>query len=402
MPAPDDPQVTLVRVGGGTSRVARTWIAVLAIAVASAAIVGVGLLGGTITPSPRPVPSRAAAQEDATPSPAASRGVRPSPGGSARVARVIAPPNAGYEVDYARDGSHRPIVTQNGALAIFGFGERVPDGTYPGVISVAVGTPARGASIPFEGQSRFVYGRTLDELAASYFGGEDQVPVVRSAFGVDRTLGLLLDFDAPAPGAPTRSVALLVAGNRAYVIESVGFDGMFPGLRNAASAGLVRFLAGFRFGDPLYVSAPALGYQAVPPEGMDAESAPGDSVIFTDRTTGSGFARSISIAVWVPQRGAVPRLLTPIGERQDDVVWAGSAADVEENYVSSRPGPVVSRGPIRVGGLVGQLVEQEGEPATVFVVRGDRTFVISWAATPPGSGLDEFGAFLETVAFFDP
>ena len=44
------------------------------------------------------------------------------------------------------------------------------------------------------------------------------------------------------------------------MIESIGFDEMFPGLRNAASAGLVRFLAGFRFTAPLYV-ADELGFQ---------------------------------------------------------------------------------------------------------------------------------------------
>jgi hypothetical protein len=314
---------------------------------------------------------------------------------------VIAPANAGYEVDYGRDATHRPIVTQGGALAIFGFGERVPDGSYPGVITVAVGTPARGAPIPFEGQTRFVYGRSLEELAASYFGGEDRVPAVRSAFGVDGGLGLLLDFDPQQPGAPTRSVALLARGNRAFVLESIGFDELFPRLRNAASAGLVRFLAGFRFTDELYVSSPGSGYQAVPPAGMETQRAPGDTVIFTDPTS-SGVSRTIAIAAWVPQRGAVLRPLTQSGERQDSWVSAGSAQQVEPNYVSSRPGRVVSRTPIEVAGLDGEIVEQEGEPTAVFVVRGDRTYILTYASRPLGSGIETFWTFLETVAFFGP
>jgi hypothetical protein len=397
MPAPDEPQVTLVRVGGSRSRTARTWVALVAVGVVSAAIVGVGLLGGGSPDGPRSVPSAATAADPSTgPAPPRGSGSTTSALG---VRRSIAPANAGYEVDYPRDNSHRPIVTQGGALAIFGFGERVPDGSYPGVISVAVGTPARGAPVLFEGGSRSVYGASLDELAGSYFGDESRIPAVRSAFGVDGSLGLLLDFDPPEPGAPTRSVALFAHGNRTFVIESVGFDELFRGLRNAASAGLVRFLAGFRFTAPLHVSA-TLGYQAVPPEGMEAQGAPGETVVFTDGPTGTGFSRSIAIAVWVPQRGAVLRPLTQSGDRQDSWVSAGSAPQVEPNYVESRPGAVLSRTRIQVGGLEGEIVEQEGEPTAVFVVRGNRTYIFTVASEPPGSGLDSFWTFLETVAFF--
>ena len=106
------------------------------------------------------------------------------------------------------------------------------------------------------------------------------------------------------------------------------------------------------------------------------------------------------MAAWVPQRGAVPRLLTRSGVRQDNWVSAGSAAHVEDNYVLSRPGRVVSRTPVRVGGIDGVRVEQDGEPTAAFVVRGDRAYVFSWASQPEGYRDDEFSAFLETVEFF--
>ena len=397
MPAPDEPQLELVRVGGGRSRTARSWIAVGAIAVVSVAIVAAGFLGGSAPPPARPPSPPAAGRTDPSPRPEASQ--RGEVTATIRPGRVISPPNTGYEVDYARDGSHRPIVTQAGALAIFGFGERVPDGSYPGVITVTVGTPARGAPILFAGETRFVYGTTLEELAVSYFGGEDQIPAVRSAFGVDRGLGLLLDFDATEPGAPTRSVALLAHGNRAFVIESIGFDEMFPGLRNAASAGLVRFLAGFRFKAPLYVSK-ALGFQVVLPDGM--ESLRNDSgVIFSDRTSGGGSTRSIAVTAWRPETGTVLRLLTPFGDAQSDVVRARSAAEVEEAYLGSRPGAVTARTAVKVDGEDATRVRQEDEAETVFVVHGGRTYVISTGAVARDFRPEAFDAFLASLAFFE-
>src|SRR5262245_61508286 len=112
MSPPEEPEVRLVRVGGGGSRTLRTWVVVAVIALVSVTIVGAGFLGGSAPTTPRPrAPSPpAAGQADGTPPAGASGSARPAPTSTVRPGRVIAPPNAGYEVDYARDGSHRPIV----------------------------------------------------------------------------------------------------------------------------------------------------------------------------------------------------------------------------------------------------------------------------------------------------
>ena len=300
------------------------------------------------TAAPAPVPAAGWVSTRSAVAPM-DRAARRAPIATARPGRVISPPNARLR------GGLRPrrepparSSPQDGALAIFGFGERVPDGSYPGVISVIVGTPRAGRTDPARRPDpvrvRHDARRAGRELFRRRGPGSGR-PQRTSAWTA--ALGLLLDFDATEPGAPTRSVALLAQGNRAFVIESIGFDEMFPGLAQRGERGPRAVPRGL----PVHGPAPRVERARVPgpcrPTGMEGERGPADAAIFTDRTSANRcHARDLRRGLGPRARGRAAAA-HQVAVRQDNWVSAGScgARRGQLCVVTPRPGRVQDAGP---------------------------------------------------------
>src|SRR5438132_12677139 len=122
---------------GGRSSARGARLAAAGVLGASALLVGARILGRLAEPSHDPTPS-------ASPDPRATQGVDAA---DATESVAVSMQAAGYSVRYATDSGHRPVVLDNGSLAVFGFGPPTAAGEYDGTIQVSVGTPARAAAV---------------------------------------------------------------------------------------------------------------------------------------------------------------------------------------------------------------------------------------------------------------
>ena len=399
----EKPPVTLTRVGGRGAG-ARARGAAVGVIAALTGLVALGALGGGESGDPRPVPSRAAAI--ASP----DRSVAPpeaAPTAAPARSRVITPGTAGYEVAYPRDGSHRPVIFDDGSLAIFGYGERVPDGTYPGTIRVAVGMPAQGALVLGPGGQEFLHADTVGELWAAYRAVEAHVPSARLTYRVDGAPAMILAFDASGPGARARAVALIAHGGRSFVIVAAGFETLLPGVRNPAEAGLVRFLAGVRFTTPVFASR-ALGFQVPQPLDVPAQASDDGTVVFAagQQLSDGQWSHPISVSVGTEDAPAVSQVLPGAGVPRVRRIWASSLVQLQEAYVDAVWGRVGSSTTIRLGDDLALLVQRpNGLSMTVLAVHRGRAYIVSASGIPqfsgPGTVPAVFDAFLEGFRFLD-
>lgn len=397
MPDERAPAVTLTPVGGRGAG-ARARVAVVGVIAALAGLVGLGVLGGSESVDPEPAPSLVAAI--ASPDRSAAPSEAPPTGVPAH-SRVVTPGTAGYEVAYPRDASHRPVIFDDGSLAIFGYGERVPDGTYPGTVRVAVGTPARGAPVLGTAGQADIHADTAGELWAAYRAIETEAPSARRTFRVDGAPAVILGFDASGPDARARAVALIAHGGRSFVIIAAGFETLLPGFRNPADAGLVRFLAGLRFTTPLF-SSRELGFQVPQPLDVPAQISDEGTVVFAGGQQDRDGGRSLAISVAVGTEGtpAVSQVLPGAGAPRVRRIWASSLVQLQEAYGEAVSGRVGSSTTIRLGGELALLVQRpNGLAATVLAVHRGRAYIVSAAGSPGPPAV--FEEFLEGFRFLD-
>ncbi|MBM4407177.1 MAG: hypothetical protein FJ038_00925 [Chloroflexi bacterium] len=223
-----DERPELVRLSQGRGAGARL-LGVAAASLIGTAIVAAGAFGGSDRDEPRPRPAatvQVSAARDTTHAPAATRHA------------TVTLPHQGYAVTY--DGT--PMLYDDDALAIYQLGDAV--------VSVAVGTPANGASLLGQGITARINGRTLDQLTDAYLAAIGTGAESSAAIAVDGEPGLMLRLTpGTGPGyGPGSAAALFLVDRRAFVFWSH--------LETALRA----FLGGLTFGPGLFVSRD-LGFQ---------------------------------------------------------------------------------------------------------------------------------------------
>ena len=402
-PPEREPVVTLAPIGTGrTRRGARIGVTLAGLTVA--AIVGVGLFGGGV-PGPVPAPERSPRDgprtaADGSPGPNGSDAV--TGGGSGP--RIIRVPRFGYEVTYNRDAAHRPVVLDRGALAIFGYGERVPDGAYAGTVRVAVGTPAQGAPVSGDEDFRRVYNTNVSDLKLDYLA------VTQSAHNVG-FYRFVSGESALEIGFPDGHwTALVVHGNRAFVITATGFDTIYSDWLQPARKGLEAFLETFRPTGSLYVSRED-GYQvAVPVEGApivrpSGGSTPGDRVTqFADGTEvePGNWSHGIAVAVGTKDRPAfgqdAPGIRAPVPPPD----WDGTLGDLLRGFRAAVADASATATSISLGGEAALFLEGPNPASSaVLAVHAGRAYVLVTGGVATSEPAPNWAAFLETFEFLD-
>ena len=406
-PVEREPVVKLVPIGTGHAR-RGTEIGVTLAGLTVAAIVGVGLFGGGV-PGPVPAPERSPGDGART---AAERSAGPIGSGTAgtggrsgpRIIRV----RSGYEVTYDRDAAHRPVILDRGALAIFGYGERVPDGAYPGTVRVAIGTPAQGAPVSGDEDFRRVYNTNVSDLKKDYLA------VTESAHNVG-FYRLVNGDSALELGFPDGHwTALVVHGNRAFVITATGFETIYGDWLQPARKGLEVFLETFRPIGTLFVSVRD-GYQvpmpvetvAARPDGQErATPAPTDGVMrFEDgaELEPGRWSHVIAVSVGTQEQPALVTALPGAAGRPgtgDARIWAPDLAGLHAAYLHAIGDPVATSTGIRLGGEPALLIEGPGAfAATVLTVHAGRAYIISTTGVALSEPAPGFEAFLEVFEF---
>ena len=398
-----DAPITLVRLGGsGNGR--RSWLAVGLVLATAAGLVAVGALNRT-----EPPPETAAAPTAAF-APAATLAATAEPSAAApevawRLSReditleggVVQIRSAGYRVAYATDEGHQPAISDDGALAIFGFGDRDTDGGYPELVSVAVGTPAKGALIPTSRRFPRIYGRTVDELQAAY-GELTGVEVTAVDYVViDGQIARQLQ---SFKGTPLQSAMVItVHGKRAFVF-------------NATSLELLReFLSGFRFGPPLFVSE-GLGFQVPLPlsgrpfgteVGIQPDPVTGlyvfDDGVQLDQAT---YSHAIGVSVGTEARPALVRVI-PSDLRAPPFrrIWGATLSELTTAY-QRVAGPGTGVLSTRLGGEPALLiVRADGMAVTVLAVHEGRAYLVMTNGHDAIEAAPSFQIFLDSFTFLD-
>ncbi len=412
----------------GTGRSA--WVAASVVILAMLAVVGAGTLGRATQPGPTVQPSRAAVttgpsqagvavQPTDAPTPqgsaagaSPSKEPSPSPAFGSR-AGFVTVAEAGYEVAYEVDATHRPAVLYGGMLAVFGFGPQTDRGSYDGTVIVSVGTPASGASMAGAGVagrvSGTVYGATLEDLRTAYLGADPGRAVSRVALEIGGQLAIMIRFD-DAGGA--RATALTVRGGRNFILTASGFQGLYGDVAdNPAQVGLQRFIDGFRFGPPLFVSRD-LGFQVPMPveakpvgfaAGFPLDEAQGLVVLAAGRAQPDGsFSHSIGISVGTALHPAFVHILpTGSGRQAATRIWAGSLAKLQAAYLAAVDGFTGSSS-IQLGGEPAVRIERPGGlGAAVLAVHRGRVYIITTTGSEVAQAAPDFEQFLTGFAFLD-
>ena len=258
--------VTLTAVSGRTGA-RRAWLPAAGLVLTLGIFIGVGALGRGAAPDGQSGPAEhhtgKASASSASVSPGDDPPVDAPPaigdgdGGAIGPGRamLVAVPQAGYQVSNAVDDAHPPVITDGGALATFEFGPRIGGETFDGTIQVSVGTRASGAVVAGRGGPVIVSGATLEDLRTRYLEVAPGRVVTRSARELGGQLSVFIRFDDGAAGM--RAVALVVHGERTFVLTATGFGRLFGAVSDApAEVGLEKFLSGFSFAAEPVVSAP--------------------------------------------------------------------------------------------------------------------------------------------------
>jgi hypothetical protein len=313
----------------------------------------------------------------------------------------VTPGHAGYSVTYERDGSHRPIVFDDGALTIFGFGERVPDGAYPGSIRVAVGTPALGAAVSGRSGVRYVFGTTLAELLRTFLRQEEHVPVAKSGTSVDASAAMILDFQGETVADEQWSVGLIAHGGRTFVVTATGFETLYPTESAPARRGLLAFLADFQFTTPLFWSR-QLGFEVPLPVAAEPDVGIAGSVVFADgeQSPDGAWSHAISVSVGSRMERAVAQVLAGPGPSRGERIWAPSLVELQAVYATAIGGRTGSSTTIELDGELALLVDRpNGLAATVLAVHAGRVYIISTTGFALREHSPGFEAFLEAFTF---
>jgi hypothetical protein len=177
---------------------------------------------------------------------------------------------------------------------------------------------------------------------------------------------------------------------------------MFPGLRNAASAGLVRFLAGFRFTTPLFVSDDRTFEVPYPADAALAARAPDHVAFHAGEELANGtFSHQIDVAIGTRDRPAPVTLRTGSGLVQASL-WAPTLEALEEALDEAAGSFVGARGGRLLGGEPAVMLDLLGEGGqVVLAVHDGRAYVISAAGFPPGEPSPILNAFLDGFRFVE-
>ena len=389
-------EVSVVRLGGsGGGR--RAALTVGLVIVASGALIGIGAFSRAPTTAPAPIP----AVRPSVPITAATAAPTPRPTGILPNEDIttqdgeVAIRSAGYRVAYVVDETHQPAISDKGALAIFGFGDRDAEGGYPDLVSVSVGTPAVGALIPTSRRFPRVYATDLDDLQAAYAQATGLEVTALEDVVIDGEIArrLLARGATPLQSA----VAIAVHRNRAFVIAATSVE-LLKG-----------FVAGFRFGPPLFVSQ-TLGFQVpqpvrLRPFGTEVGIRP-DPVnglyVFDDGEpiAEDTYSHAIGISVGTETRPALVRVL-PSGHQppQPRRIWAGTLPELVALYVSAA-GPGESMRPTILGGEEAILIRgADGLAVTVLAVHDGRAYLVMTSSRVDIEPAPHFQAFLDAFAF---
>ena len=295
----------------------RAWLTVVLVAAAAAAIVGLGLLGGrTETTQPAPLATSAAAAvsaaattlppaRPATPTPAATSGsgqgvivdlATPAPGSSTAVYAHIAR-GLGYRVRQAESPGETIDITDLGRVVTFTESRISLAAHGYGLITVEVGTPAYGLTVPTVMNDTRVFAPDVAALESAVLVVMGATPTRSETAEVAGVTARLLDLRVPFNGV-NLSVALAVVGGRDYLIAADGFDAgtavTSAAARRDALDGLLTRMewappAVFASGSLLFESAPLVDSwpHVVPAPGGDERAG---AVVF-DVGTADGWVR---------------------------------------------------------------------------------------------------------------
>jgi hypothetical protein len=391
----DDDRVELVAVGGRAGGPGALMAVMVAVAL-GAGIVGVGFLGEG---GPPPAPERASSA-----GPNARPTTEPTPSPQA----YFEAPLAGYRV--AVEPGERPaLLFERGLIALFQSPDTGSAGGFPAGVTVSVGTPSRGASLLALGVTDRVYGRTIDRLVAAYTRSQG-APVASDVVTVDGDPAALL---WSGPRGEVAPVALVVKGNRSFVISATGFDSVATDAAGHPSEiGLRRFLERFRFGPSLFVSRD-LGFEVAMPvdtlpfgaESVDDEAAAG-LWVFDDGTQleGSEHSHAIGVSVGSEARPAFVRILpSELRQPQTRRIWGATLDELVAAYTAA-VAPWTPIGPERV--RLGReravrLVSADGLAETILAVHAGKSYIISTTGRGSVATAPHLDDFLATFAFLE-
>jgi hypothetical protein len=370
----DRPELVRLSPGRGPGR---GLVGVVAVAVLSVVVIGTGFAGNLgREPAPPPASARAAT---ATAAPT----VAPS-----EDAAIVDLAHVGYRVRFEAD----PQLYDEDTFAIYGRGFDV--------VTVAVGTPLRGASLLGEGIATRIYAGSLDRLGQAYLAATPFTVTGGDEITIDGYPARLLSLGRRAEGQARAVTALALVGNRAFVISS------------SDRSTLDAFLAGFTFGPKLFVSR-ELGFMVREP----VDDAPfgvtvglGDAVtglwVFDDgvQLDADAWSHGIAVSVGTETRPALvrslPSALPPPAQRR---MWAPTLPDLVRLYrrlVDVGDGlPAV---PTTLDGVDAALViRADGLAATIVAVRDGRNYIVSTSGLVRPERAPHFEEFLESFAFLD-
>ena len=395
--------VPLTRLGGRDSGRGAA-LAVGGVLVAVAALVGAGILG------------RLSEQPRASAAPLASPPSAPTPGPDKTAAApgdagdVVVVPGGGYSVRFAADSRRRPVLLDDGALAVFPFGPENAAGASDGTIQVSVGTPARAAAIMGANGPGEVFGASLEDLRLQYLGELSDHVITRSAQEIAGQTAIVVRVDDGAGGM--RAVALIAHGGRNFVITASGFQILYGAISDfPAELGLERFITGFRFGTSLFVSR-ELGFQ-VPlpvdarPFGTAVKLPPGEAnglYVFGDGVAvGDRWSDSIAVSVGTMLNPALVRVLPSLNPKPTPYrIGATSLIGLQSAYLAAIADQVGSSTTVRLGGELALLIDRpDGLGATVLAVHRGRVYLVETSGAGLQDAAPHFEEFLAGFEFLD-
>jgi hypothetical protein len=370
----DRPELVRLSPGRGPGR---GLMGVVAVAILTVVVIGSGFIGNLGREPVAPTPPRASARA-ATAAPSAA----PSEKAVVDLAHV------GYRVRFEAD----PQLYDEDTFAIYGRGFDV--------VTVAVGTPLRGASLLGEGIATRIYAGTLDRLGQAYLAATPFTVTGGDEITIDGYPARLLSLGRRAEGQARAVTALALVGNRAFVISS------------SDRATLDGFLAGFTFGPKLFVSR-ELGFLVPepvsdPPFGVTVGT--GEAVtglwVFDDgsQLDPDTWSHGIAVAVGTETRPALvrslPSALPPPSPRR---MWAATLPELVRLYrrlVDVGDGlPTV---PTTLGGVDAALViRADGLAATILAVRDGRNYIVSTSGNARPERAPHFDQFVEAFTFLE-
>ena len=375
-----DERPELVRLSEGRGAGARL-LGVAAVGAIAVAIVAIGLVGGGDPDPPVAPAATPAARAGATSAAAPTALATPAP-------PTVELPLRGYAVRY--DGE--PQLYDEDTFGIYRFAS--------GQVTVAVGTPSRGASLLGEGITTRIYAGSLDRLGLAYLAETPFTLTGGDDITVDGQPARVLALGVGPDGQPIAVTALFVYGNRSYVISAPDRRTLDP------------FLAGFTFGPRLFVSRD-LGFQVPllvdePPFGVTVSRGTSSSAglwVFPDgdRLADGEYSHAIGVSIGTEDQPAnvrnVPSDLPYPSPRR---LWAPTLAELVRGYrriVDPGEGLVA---PTILGGEPATLViRADGLAATVLAVHLSRAYIISTTGAAAVERAPHFEQFLATFTFLE-